>query len=60
MIFRKGPHRSMLKVTLMRSLVGTKDQNIAAGRQEWLWGVGGCNREFEERGDWSLSQFFFL
>lgn len=41
MIFTKGPHRSMLKVALMRSLVGTKDQSILAGRQEWLGGVRG-------------------
>lgn len=60
MIFTKGPHRSMLKVALMRSLAGTKEQNIPAGRQEWLGGVGGWSREFGERGDWSLSHRFFF
>ena len=58
--FTKGPHISVLKVALMRSLVGTSDQNIAAGRQEWLGGAGGWGRELSERGDWSLSHRVFF
>lgn len=38
--------------------MGTRDQSMAAGRQEWLGGVGGW--ELSERGDWSLSHRFFF
>lgn len=63
MIFTKGSRRSVLKVALMRSLAGTKDQNTLAGRQEWLggsWGAGAGSLEKEVTGLFLTSVSFMM